>query len=201
MGHGHGHGHGHSHGDGCDDHDEHPERGVQSSLFDAIDLPHVTCLNEAASGSIRNVFKPYHEREDRTTWVESDADEQLIVHIPFTGDVKLKSITVIAEDGDEHPTRMVAFKNRDDIDFDNADSAPSDQTWQMNPDPEGRHPYETLIAKFNGLRSLTLYFPECVAGDVTKIYYIGLSGECKTVVRRSLITVAGTFAGTAPALL
>lgn len=52
-------------------------------------------------------------------YLESDADEQLILHIPFKDNVKLKSISVVGEGGDMHPASMKAFKNRDDIDFDN----------------------------------------------------------------------------------
>lgn len=52
-------------------------------------------------------------------YLESDADEQLILHIPFKDNVKLKSIAIVGEGGDMHPSSMKAFKNRDDIDFDN----------------------------------------------------------------------------------
>ena len=123
--------------------------------------------------------------------LESDADEQLILHIPFTSDVKLKSICVLAAEGSEHPAKMLAFKNREDVDFDNADGLAPDQEWALNEDSEGVHPYETLIAKFNGLRNLNLYFPENFGGDTTKIYYIGLRGESKVVNRRTIITIAG----------
>jgi len=37
-----------------------------------------------------HAIKPYDQRFDTTKWLESDADEQLIIKIPFTGSVKLK---------------------------------------------------------------------------------------------------------------
>jgi hypothetical protein len=83
------------------EHDDHDvESALQYSLYKYIDLDNVTCLNEATPNSIRNVFKPYHERIERTKYVESDCDEQLIVHIPFTGMIKLKAISLLCENGD-----------------------------------------------------------------------------------------------------
>ena len=139
------------------------------------------------------MFKPWHERHSRESYVESDADEQLIVHIPFTSDVTLKSICIIAATGEEHPSKMLAFKNREDVDFDNADAMRPDQEWALNEDPEGSHPYETLIAKFNGLRNINLYFPENFGGEKTKIYFIGLRGQSRNVNRRTIISIAGEF--------
>jgi hypothetical protein len=98
---------------------------------------------------------------------------------------------VLAAEGEQHPAKMIAFKNREDVDFDNADGLTPDQEWSLNEDSEGLHPYETLIAKFNGLRNLNLYFPENFGGDTTKIYYIGLRGESKAVNRRTIISIAG----------
>ena len=57
-----------------------------------IDLSQLTCLNETAENSGRDVFKPYEQRLDREKCVESDADEELLFNIPFTGNVKLKGI-------------------------------------------------------------------------------------------------------------
>ena len=50
----------------------------------------MSCLNEAVEESGKKVFKPYETRLDRTEWVESDADEEFLFNIPFTGSVKLK---------------------------------------------------------------------------------------------------------------
>jgi hypothetical protein len=71
-------------------------------------------------------------------FVDSDADEQLLVYIPFTGDVKLKSITLITGEGEARPTKMKVFKNREEIDFDLAEELECVQEWEMaEAPPEG----------------------------------------------------------------
>ncbi len=55
------------------------------------------------------------------------------------------------------------------------------QEWALSEDHDGSKRYETLLTKFNGVRSLTLYFNRNFGGDTTKIYYIGLRGDATKV--------------------
>ncbi|XP_065786116.1 PITH domain-containing protein 1 isoform X2 [Muntiacus reevesi] len=103
--------HGHSHGGGgcrcAAEREEPPEqRGLAYGLYLRIDLERLQCLNESREGSGRGVFKPWEERTDRSKFVESDADEELLFNIPFTGNVKLKGIIIMGEDDDSHPSEM-----------------------------------------------------------------------------------------------
>ena len=43
---------------------------------------------------------------DKTDRVDSDADEELLINIPFTGDVKLKGIVVIGGEDETHPDKV-----------------------------------------------------------------------------------------------
>ncbi|KAH7030417.1 galactose-binding domain-like protein [Linnemannia elongata] len=189
--HGHGHSHGHGHDDHDHDHDESPDSGlVHESLYQRIDHDNVTCLNEAEPNSGRSVLKPWHEKMDDTKFVESDADEQLIFRIPFTGLVKLKSITLRNDSGETAPRKMKAFINKDDLDFDNAESTVPTQEWDLVEDTHGQvAEYSTRVAKFASIRSLTLFFSENFGGDTTKISFIGLKGEFSELKRDPIITV------------
>ena len=86
--------HGHSHGSGSHDHGKAgllgEELGVQYSLYQKIDLENVSCLNEEVEGSGRSVFKAWENRKSKDKYVVSDADEELLFNIPFTGNIKLK---------------------------------------------------------------------------------------------------------------
>ncbi|ORZ19241.1 DUF1000-domain-containing protein [Lobosporangium transversale] len=187
----HAHGHGHGHHDHDHDHDELPDSGlVHESLYQKIDHDNVTCLNEAEPNSGKSVLKPWHEKMDDTKFVESDADEQLIFRIPFTGLVKLKSISLRTDPGESAPRKMKAFVNKDDLDFDNAESTVPTQEWDLVEDSHGQiAEYSTRVAKFTSIRSLTLFFSENFGGDVTKISFIGLKGEFSEFKRDPIITV------------
>jgi len=201
-GHGHGgHGHGHGGGDGHEGHDhDDPERGFTESLLPYIDIGSVTCGNEEEPESIKKCFRPWSDREDETLYVDSDADEQLLVFVPFTGDVKLKSITLITGEGEARPTKMKVFKNREGIDFDLAEELTAVQEWELAEAPPENTTgieYHTRITQFQGLQNITLFFPENAGAEQSRIRYIAFKGECNKVVRRTVITVAETAANPA----
>jgi len=50
----------------------------------------LTHTHSTAEHTALHAIKPYDQRRDTTKWLESDADEQLIIKIPFTGSIKLK---------------------------------------------------------------------------------------------------------------
>ncbi|XP_053776024.1 PITH domain-containing protein 1 isoform X2 [Desmodus rotundus] len=146
--------HGHSHGGGgcrcAAEREEPPEqRGLAYGLYLRIDLERLQCLNESREGSGRGVFKPWEERTDRSKFVESDADEELLFNIPFTGNVKLKGIIIMGEDDDSHPSEMRLYKNIPQMSFGDTDREP-DQTFSLNRDLTGELEYATKVWQMLG---------------------------------------------------
>ncbi|EFA03260.1 PITH domain-containing protein CG6153 [Tribolium castaneum] len=167
------------HGRCCEGDHQHrdtPEMGVEYSLYTKIDKNNLECLNEATEGTGKTVFKPWEERLNFDVYVESDADEELLFNIPFTGNVKLKGIIIIGEDADTHPNKVRMFKNRPRMTFDDV-SAVADQEFQLHVDNTGLLEYATKVVTFNSVHHLTLHFPSNFGADTTRIYYIGLRGE------------------------
>jgi hypothetical protein len=74
---------GHNHGDGGHDHSDDITPALQYSLYQHITFDDITTLNEAEPGSGKAVVKKtWVERMEEKPELESDADEQLLMHIP-----------------------------------------------------------------------------------------------------------------------
>mmetsp|Transcript_16851 Transcript_16851/g.28920 ORF Transcript_16851/g.28920 Transcript_16851/m.28920 type:complete len:224 (+) Transcript_16851:275-946(+) len=183
--HGHGHGgHGHSHGGG---HSCQPDDPDGNSLFAYIDTEKVSCLNEREQGSGKNCIKSNVEKHDDTRFVISEEDDpELILHIPFTVAVKLKSFCIIGGANGEAPSKVKLFTNREDLDFEDAQEMPGVQTFELTEDFEGEIDYPVRASKFQNISSLTIYVSENFGADSTKITFLGLKGE-GTTARRGVV--------------
>uniref|UniRef100_A0A2M4C042 Putative thioredoxin-like protein n=1 Tax=Anopheles marajoara TaxID=58244 RepID=A0A2M4C042_9DIPT len=172
--------HGHSHGNNCEHAaigiDDELEMGIQYSLYQKIDMANVECLNEELEGSGKTVFKAYNDRLSDDKFVASDADEELLFNIPFTGNVKLKGIIVIGGENGSNPKTMRLYKNRPKMTFDDV-SAPADQEFSLAEDNNGVVEYATKVVTFANVHHLSLHIPSNYGSDQTKVYYIGLKGE------------------------
>ncbi|KAL0063704.1 hypothetical protein AAF712_009396 [Marasmius tenuissimus] len=188
----------HNHGSDCHheshdhdhDHDhDNADLGAQDNLFQYIDIQNVVVLNGTDDhGSGSEVIKPWHERQSEEKFIESDADDQLIIRIPFTGSVKLRALLLKTGPGDQTPARVSLFANEDNLDFsDVADKSPT-QEFHV---PQGREvgEYSVKTAKFNNISSLTLFFPESQGADNVRVYYVGLLGSWTERSQRPVITV------------
>ncbi|KAJ8273068.1 hypothetical protein GJAV_G00097000 [Gymnothorax javanicus] len=196
SGHGHGHG-GHGHGCCCEAEHEPAERGFEYGLYRRIDIEKLQCLNESRDGDGKLVFKPWDQRTDREKFVESDADEELLFNIPFTGSVKLKGIIIAGEDDDSHPAEMRLYKNIPHMSFDDTGREP-DQAFRLNRDPSAELEYPTKIARFSNVEHLSIHLSRNFGAESTRVYYIGLRGEY-TEAHRHEVTICNYEAAANPA--
>ncbi|XP_057377301.1 PITH domain-containing protein GA19395-like [Daphnia carinata] len=170
--------HNHLHGHHCECGQETKTENLAElyNLYSKIDMENLECLNEAVENSAKSVFRPWDQRLDSTKFVESDADEELLFNIPFTGNVKLKGLILIGGEGGTHPSVVRLFKNRPHMTFDDATSQP-EQELNLVEDLEGTVEYATKIVKFSSVYHLTLHFPKNYGSDTSKIQFIGLKGD------------------------
>ncbi|KAI9293479.1 UPF0424 family protein [Neoconidiobolus thromboides FSU 785] len=176
---------------GCEDHNHEQdiEPFKKESLLGNIDIDNIRCLNEAEEDSAKQVFKPYEDCLSEEKFLRSDCDEQLLIFVPFTGQVKLKSISLKVGRGGSAPDKMKVYINHESIDFDTVEDLEEVQSWDLVSEHDGVIEYNTRISKFNRVRNLTLFFPSNFGNDSTIIYYIGLRGEFMEMKQAPIVTV------------
>ncbi|XP_020283176.1 PITH domain-containing protein GA19395 [Pseudomyrmex gracilis] len=170
----------------CGNNRDTPELSIQYSLYTKIDTNKVQCLNESEEGSGVKIFKKWEDRLDRTQYVESDIDPELLFNIPFTGNVKLKGLIIIG-DNNYLPKKVKLYKNRPHMLFDHVNTTPEEE-FEVISDPCGHHEYSLKPVKFSSVQHLSLYFIGDRDMEHIKLYYIGLKGEW-TPLRRHGVTI------------
>ena len=177
--HQHDHDHGHSHGDGHD-HSHDLEPALQSNLYQQVNFEEIVTLNEAEPRSgAAIVQKTWDERLSDQPVLESDADEQLLMHVPFAGSCKIYSVIIRTSDSGSAPQTLKLFRNRDDLDFSLASDLKPTQKLTL---PKSNELAEIPLnrALWNGTTSINLFFEDNHSGgeeDVTKISYLGFKGD------------------------
>ncbi|GMG99611.1 hypothetical protein Nepgr_001451 [Nepenthes gracilis] len=147
----------------------------QVDLLDFVDWSGVECLNQSSSHSLFNALKQGY-REDDGLILESDADEQLLIYIPFTQVIKLHSIIVKGPE-EEGPKTVKLFSNREHMGFSNVSDFPPSDTAVLSPDDLKGKPIVLKYVKFQNVRSLTIFIEDNQSGsDVTKVQKIALHG-------------------------
>ncbi|KAI0723688.1 galactose-binding domain-like protein [Fomitopsis betulina] len=174
--------HNHDHGS-CNDHsDQHdhqhgpPEAvGPRDNLFTRIDRDNVMALNAQDPAKGPEVIKPWDQRLDEDKYIESDADDQLIIRIPFTGAVKLRALLLKTGPGDLTPAKVSIYSNQEHVDFSTVNDLKPVQEFDV---AQGRDvgEYHVMPAKFSNVTSITLFFPESQGAENTRVYYVGFIG-------------------------
>lgn len=176
----HGH-HGHDHSEGAaHDHTDDLTPALQNQIYEQIDFDAVNTLNEADSRSGQKVLqKTWTDRLKPLPELVSDADEQLLMHIPFTAQIRLHSILLRTSTSDAAPMNVKVYVNREGLDFSTASDLQPTQTLEL---AQSNDVQEVPVkrALFNTVRSLDLFFEDNWgqgAEDETRVSYLGFKGE------------------------
>ena len=182
-------GHGHDHDTYDHAHDAVNSIVGEEMLCMQIDHSSITCLNEEHEGMGKNPFKIYAEKLTDDPYLQSDADEQLLIHVPFTEAVCIKSICFIGGEDGSAPRNVKLWTNKEahDIDFETAEESTGDQEiTQLHHDLEGECYYFCRRDKFNTVSSVTIFVGENYGADQTRINFIGFKGEFGKGKRRAV---------------
>ncbi|KAJ7973468.1 PITH domain containing protein [Quillaja saponaria] len=147
----------------------------QVDLLDFVDWSGVECLNQSSSHSLANALKQGY-REDDGLNLESDADEQLLIYIPFTQVVKLHSIVVTGPE-EEGPKTVKLYSNKEHMGFSNVTDYPPSDTSVLSPENLKGKPVPLKYVKFQNVRSLTIFIEDNQTdSEITKVQKIALHG-------------------------
>ncbi|KAI9867222.1 MAG: hypothetical protein M1813_009500 [Trichoglossum hirsutum] len=173
-------GHDHSDGAGIHDHSDDITPAIQSLLYDKIDFDNIRTLNETATGSgAAIVKKTWAERLTTQPELESSADEQLLMFIPFSAQVKLHAILLRTSNSPSAPRALRMTINRDDLDFTTAADLVATQTLYLSQTSDMQE-VPLKRALWNNTHAVTLFFEDNHSDgfeDVTRVSYIGFKGE------------------------
>lgn len=146
------------------------------------------CLGEKTSNSGRRVFKPFANRFDKAGFVSSkQGDPELLYIIPFTSQVKLRSICVIAKSESKAPTRMALYVNQKNASFSITEDPPV-QEFPLVANLDGQINNAVKQSKFNEVSELIIFL-KSTADEEIEVSYIQLKGEDTGMKRQIVKTV------------
>mmetsp|Transcript_17635 Transcript_17635/g.49302 ORF Transcript_17635/g.49302 Transcript_17635/m.49302 type:complete len:170 (-) Transcript_17635:121-630(-) len=131
--------------------------GKVVDLLEHLDFNCVECLNQSDQHTWENALKKGY-RENEAVYLESDTDEQLLIHIPFNQVVKLHSIVIRAPSDGTGPKRVRLFINRTALGFSEASDEAATQDIELSEeDISAGKPLPLKFVKFQSVRSVSVF--------------------------------------------
>ncbi|KAM3584113.1 hypothetical protein VKS41_004079 [Umbelopsis sp. WA50703] len=144
-----------------------------SDLKEFITLNQIDIRNENEEHNVRNILK------DDSSYLESDVDEQLMIGIPFNQTVRIHSLKIKAENTSFGPKTIKLYANRQNMDFDDADSVQETQTLEIKEsDLDGNSIINLRFVKFQNVSSIVLFIMDNQGDeDTTQIQQLTFIGS------------------------
>ncbi|PAA79937.1 hypothetical protein BOX15_Mlig030178g2, partial [Macrostomum lignano] len=140
-------------------------------MLSLISMAETECLNESDAHPLKSIMSA-PGAGDSSAYLESDADEQLVIFITFSQSVKIHSLRLVAPYENAPKTVKLFINQPSPIDFSAAESAEGVQAFQLTsadvqPDAE---PLQLKFVKFQNVRTLTVFVQDNQAdSEVTRL--------------------------------
>lgn len=145
---------------------------MSGPIDDLVDKSGTYCLNSAPSKPWENLTMG-----DDTLRLESDADEQLLLHIAFRQCVKLSKITLGLPSDDTQPAELSIFVNLNSPGFSDCDGgAPAAYLCGIEED-EGKKVLALPAVKFNRVESVSIFIGSNHGADISSLHSIKFEGQ------------------------
>ena len=166
----------------CNCGEEHKGESIDGDdLYWQINVSDIECFNQASQNGIKSVIRPYDLKMAHTVkttlGTESDYGPELVVNIPFKGDVRVKSFCVIGGPNGTAPSSVKLYKNETAVDADIINDKKPLQEFKITENESGAIEYPVKPTLFASLSSLVFGFDENFGAETTQVKFIGIKGE------------------------
>ncbi|KAL4529264.1 hypothetical protein Ndes2526B_g04093 [Nannochloris sp. 'desiccata'] len=151
-----------------------------TDMLSFVDLRVMEALNAKPDKGLENALKQGY-REDDGLVLESDTDEQLLIHLTFNQSVRLSGLVIKSSAGGQAPKIVKLFVNQPTIGFSEATESPGVDSFDLTEAQLTGEVVPLRLVKFNRVNCLTI-FVESNQGDedttiIQKIAIQGSAGE------------------------
>jgi hypothetical protein len=133
---------------------------VEQSLLELLDLSQLNCLNESDSHTLKSIVA---NKSFNTSGAHllSDADEQLLLNIPFNQKVRVRSIVIKCSNPDQAPKEIKLMVNKPSLGFEDVEDAEEPtvaQVLELSPEDvkEGKR-VQLRYVRFQAVGSLHIF--------------------------------------------
>ena len=149
-------------------------------LVEQLEMPQCQCLNMSSDHTLKHCLT-MESRDVADAWLESDADEELLVTLKFMQAVRISAIIVATrpDDVDHAPKEVKLFVNKVDLDFDSAksDKAVQELTLSKSSAVSGER-CELRFVNFQNVQELGIFVGSNQGGgEITRIGKLAVLGE------------------------
>ncbi|KAH0584178.1 hypothetical protein H2248_009736 [Termitomyces sp. 'cryptogamus'] len=144
--------------------------GPEISLLEFLDLSQLNCLNEDSTHSLKSIVNQ-KEINKSDNYLESDADEQLLLNIPFNQSVRVRSIVLHASNLDQAPRTIKIVVNRPNLGFADIEDAEEPEVAQIldlaKDEVRDGKPVGLRFVRFQTVNSLHIFVSTNHGGEET----------------------------------
>ena len=123
----------------------------------------------------KNIIRPIADKMNFEKGnLRSGYGKDMVIVIPFTCEVRVKSVCMIGGDDGEAPTKLRLYKNEEAVDINIQEEKKSVQDIELN---EGENEYPVNMTKFNNVSNLVLGIDGSFGGSKSALKFLGIKGE------------------------
>eukprot|EP00511_Aplanochytrium_stocchinoi_P007716 CAMPEP_0204845908 /NCGR_PEP_ID=MMETSP1347-20130617/1570_1 /ASSEMBLY_ACC=CAM_ASM_000690 /TAXON_ID=215587 /ORGANISM="Aplanochytrium stocchinoi, Strain GSBS06" /LENGTH=159 /DNA_ID=CAMNT_0051986219 /DNA_START=107 /DNA_END=586 /DNA_ORIENTATION=- len=143
-------------------------------LSSQVDTKRAIALNQNEAHPVANLFIHGSQYE-----LQSDADDQLVIFIPFKEKVRIQGIRFVAPANDNRPVRVKLFINNANLDFADCEQRQGEFHASLTASNvmEDSKPLALRVAKFTSVDSVTVFVESSVGGDISALSKIDFFGQ------------------------